>query len=78
MKHPLHRGHSQGHLKRGGIIERGERGGLRRGSSETAPSVLRDITQGKIKSDRAEGIQHGEQCGRFSMSSGDKGNNKAR
>lgn len=31
MKHPLHQGHSQGHPKRGGIIESGERGGLRKG-----------------------------------------------
>lgn len=62
MKHPLHQGHSQGHQKRGGIIESGERGGQkegRRGSPETAPSVLRDITQRRIKSDRAEEIQHG-------------------
>lgn len=29
MKHPLHQGYSQGHPKRGGIIESGERGGLK-------------------------------------------------
>lgn len=45
--------------KRGGIIEWGEKGGRGRGSPETAPSVLRDITQRRIKSDRAEEIQHG-------------------
>lgn len=56
-----------------------ERRGLQEGkrSPEIAPSVLRAIIQRKIKSDRAEEIQHGEQglCGHFNVSSGDKGNN---
>lgn len=62
MKHPLHQGHSQGTpKKRRDNREWGERGAERerRGRPEAAPSVLRDITQGRIKSDRAEEIQHG-------------------
>lgn len=40
MKHPLHRGHSQGHPKRGGIIERGERRGAERGEKKGVLKLL--------------------------------------